>query len=76
MIEKLKFERDNKKRTQYYHRIHEILHDECPYLFLYTPKTTLIYWNWIRNLFIPKNRQDLLPGADVVEPSVVNTWKK
>ncbi len=75
-IERLRFEKEEEKRLQLYHEVHAILHEDAPYLYLYSPKTTLAYWSWIENLMIPKEHPELIPGADVVEPSVLVTWKK
>ena len=76
LIEQLLFEKDLKEREILYHKLHAILYDEAPYAFLFSTKSTLLYWNDIQNIFIPEERQDLVPGADVTEPSVINSWKK
>jgi len=74
IIEQLQFEYDNEKRTSLYHRFHRIIHEEQPYTFLYTPKTTLLYRELIKNVFIPAERQDLIPGANVSEPQSSIFW--
>lgn len=76
IIEQLNYEDDQTKRAALYHRFHKILHEECPYTFLYTPKARLVYRDRLRNLFIPSERQDLIPGADIPEPSYHVTWLK
>ncbi|MDB6081331.1 MAG: hypothetical protein JWO53_603 [Chlamydiia bacterium] len=76
LISLLKFEQDEKERTMLYHRFHALIHEEAPYLFLYTTKMTLVYWSDLKNIFIPKDRQDLIPGATLDEPSVVHGWKE
>ena len=75
LIDRLTFESNEEERTKLYHRIHKIIHDEAPYLFLFTPKVTVAYWNRIQNFIIPKDHQHIIPGADVVEPSPLSTWK-
>ena len=74
LIEALQYEYSQGKRTQYYHRFHEIIHDETPYTFLYTPKTTLLYRDYVKNIFIPTERPDLVPGAEVAEPVPSIFW--
>jgi peptide/nickel transport system substrate-binding protein len=74
IIEKLNYEADYKKRKELYHRFHAILHDEAPYTFLYTPKARLLYRERLKNLFIPAERKDLIPDADIPEPSYDVTW--
>lgn len=76
IIEKLQYEYDQEKRLALYHRFHEIIHEEAPYTFLYTPKTALLYREYMQNVFIPANRQDLIPGANVAEPSFNVIWIK
>ena len=68
IIKRLEFERDPAKRIELYHEFDRIIHEEQPYTFLYTPKAILLYRQYLKNVFIPKDRQDLIPGADVAEP--------
>lgn len=68
IIRKLKMEYDEKERIKLYHQFDQIIHDEQPYTFLFTPKTSLLYRHYVQNVFIPADRQDILPGADVQEP--------
>ncbi len=75
LIEELQFEHDRKKRKELMGRLHEIIYDDMPYTFLFTPIATLIYWDWVHNIFIPKERQDILPGATVEQPSITYSWK-
>jgi peptide/nickel transport system substrate-binding protein len=75
IIELLKYEANPEERTKLYHRFDALIYDEAPYAFLYTPKTTLVYWSWLKNVFVPKDRQDLIPGADVEQPSPIHGWK-
>jgi peptide/nickel transport system substrate-binding protein len=75
-IDELQFEKDPKARALLYHKIDEVMYDEQPYTFLFTPKSTLLWWNWIQNVFIPKTRQDLVPGADVEQPAYMYSWLK
>lgn len=76
IIESLQYEYDMSNRIQLYHRFHNIVHSEAPYTFLYTPKTTLLYRDYVQNVFIPAERQDLIPGANVPEPSSSLFWLK
>ena len=76
IIEQLNYEENLSKRTALYHRFHTILHEEAPYTFLYTPKACLLYRERVQNLFIPSERSDLIPDADIPEPSHDVTWLK
>lgn len=76
IINKLQFEEDTDKRLALYHRFHEIIHEQQPYTFLYTPKTVLLYRESIQNVFLPIKRQDLIPGANIAEPSSAIFWIK
>jgi peptide/nickel transport system substrate-binding protein len=76
IIEELAYTYDPKERIVLYHRFDTILHDEQPYTFLYSPKTTLLYRSYLQNVFIPAERQDLVPGANVAEPQSSIFWLK
>lgn len=76
IIDQLDYEDRYAKRLVLYHRFHEILHEEQPYTFLYAPKTSLLYRDYIENLFLPSERQDLVPGANVEEPEWGIIWLK
>ncbi len=76
IIGKLDYEDNIDKRLDLYHRFHAILHDEQPYTFLYTPKRIVVYREYLQNVFIPADRQDLVPGADVGEPIPSIYWIK
>ncbi len=76
IIEKLDFEYDPSKRLNLYHRFSEILHDEQPYTFLYTPKILLLYREELQNVFLPVERKDLIPNADVASPMENLFWIK
>lgn len=76
IIEQLEYEYDSAKRIELYHRFDKIIYEEAPYTFLYTPKTTLIYRSYLQNVFIPADRQDLIPGANVGEPQSNLFWIK
>jgi peptide/nickel transport system substrate-binding protein len=76
IIDQLDFEYDQKKRVELYHRFDAILNDEQPYTFLYTPKRSLLYRNYLQNVFLPVDRQDLVPGANAAEPSSSIFWLK
>ena len=74
VIEKLHYEYDKTKRQKLYHAFHKIIHDEAPYTFLYSPKSKLLYRDYVHNVFIPRDRQDLVPGADISEPDFSVIW--
>ncbi len=76
IIDQLTYEYEMEKRTALYHRFHTIIHEENPYTFLYTPKVRLLYRERVQNLFIPRERQDLIPGADIPEPILDAVWLK
>lgn len=68
IIDALQYESNPEKRIALYHQFSQILHDEAPYTFLYVPKSILLYREYVRNVFIPAERQDLVPGGNVAEP--------
>lgn len=74
ITDKLEYEYDPKKRLELYYRFSAIIHQEQPYTFLYIPKTTLLYREYLKNVFIPADRQDLVPGADIPEPDSSIFW--
>lgn len=76
IIEALEYEQDHKKRIELYHRFARLIYQEQPYTFLYGPKTTLLYRDYLQNVFIPADRQDLVPGANVKEPDSAIFWLK
>jgi len=76
IIDALQFESDHKKRIALYHRFGEIIHEEAPYVFLYAPKTLFLYRSYLQNVFIPAERQDLIPGANMAEPDSSIFWIK
>jgi len=76
IIEKLQYEYDPQKRTELYHSFDAIIHEEAPYTFLYTPKVALVYRQYLQNVFIPADRQDLIPGANATEPDNSIFWIK
>ncbi len=74
LIDLLEYEYDPKKRLELYHRFDAILYEEAPYTFLYTPKIALVYRDYLQNVFIPADRQDLIPEANVGEPQPNLFW--
>jgi peptide/nickel transport system substrate-binding protein len=68
IIDKLDYEDAHDERVRLYHRFCQIIYDEQPYTFLYTVKQNLLYRNYIGNVFLPIDRQDLVPGANVDVP--------
>ena len=76
IINELEYEYDEARRIELYHRFSRIIHEEAPYTFLYIPKASLLYRDYVKNVFIPRDRQDLIPGADVAEPTSSIFWIK
>jgi len=76
IIAQLQYEDNEEKRLKLYHRFHAIIHDEQPYTFLYSPKTTFLYREYLKGVFIPKDNQDLIPGANAAEPNSNIFWLK
>lgn len=74
IIEQLQYEYNPEKRIALYHRFDAIIHKEQPYTFLFAPKSVMLYRNWVKNIFIPADRQDLIPGANVAEPVSSVFW--
>jgi len=74
LIERLQYTYDQEERLRLYHRFHEIIHEEAPYTFLLVPKVALLYRDYLQQVFIPAERQDLVPGADVELPSLGVSW--
>lgn len=74
IIAQLEYEFDPQKRIKLYHRFDAIIYEEAPYVFLYAPKTALVYRDYLQNVFIPADRQDLIPGANVGEPQPSLFW--
>lgn len=74
IIDQLDYEYDQDKRIALYHRFARIIHEEQPYTFLYSPKTVFLYREVLRNVFIPADRQDLVPGANIAEPDPNVFW--
>lgn len=74
IIDQLDYEYDPKKRIELYHRFCRIIHDQQPYTFMYVPKITMLYRNYLKNVFIPSERQDLVPGANIAEPESSVYW--
>lgn len=74
IIEQLEFENDPEKRKKLYFAFDRIIHEEQPYTFLYSPKIVFLYRNYLKNVFIPAQRQDLVPGANITEPDSSIFW--
>lgn len=76
LILQLQYEYDPQKRVNLYHQFDRILYDEQPYTFLYSPKVAFLYREYLQNVFIPADRRDLIPGADVEAPQGSIFWLK
>lgn len=74
IIDQLTYEFDPQKRIELYHRFNAIIYEEAPYTFMYVPKVSLISREYLQNVFIPAERQDLIPGANVGEPQSSIFW--
>jgi peptide/nickel transport system substrate-binding protein len=74
IIEDLEYESDPQKRKQLYNRFDAIIHEEAPYTFLYTPLNILLYRDYVKGVFVPAQRQDLIPGANFGEPDMKTYW--
>lgn len=70
MIESLQYESNTEKRLTLYHQLHQLIHDQCPYTFLYSPKKILCYRDYIKNIFIPKNTPSKVPNGETGEPDL------
>ncbi len=76
IIDQLDYEDDPSARKELYWRFCQVLHEEQPYTFLFVPKQRLLYREYVQNVFIPADRQDLIPGANVEEPQSSAFWIK
>lgn len=76
IIDELDYESDMQKRIALYHRFDKILYDEAPYVFLCARKLALVYRDYLQNVFIPAERQNIIPGGDVGEPESSIFWIK
>lgn len=74
IIDELDYEYDRQKRKALYFRFDQIMHEQQPYTLLYTPKTALLYRQYLQNVFIPVERPDLVPGANIAEPDSSIFW--
>ncbi len=52
IIEKARQTFDMEERKRLFHRFHEILYEEQPYTFFYTPTIPLAYWHYVRHLAV------------------------
>lgn len=76
IIEKLTYEYNLEERKHLYHLFDRIFHEEQPYTLLYAPLIALLYRDYLQNVFLPSERQDLVPGATVAEPVPSIYWIK
>lgn len=76
IIDALQYEKNPAERKKLYFRFDAIIHDSASYTFLYTPKVVFLYQSYLQNVFIPKDRQDLIPGATVGQPDSSAFWIK
>lgn len=76
VIDALDYEYDKEKRLELYHKFDAIIHEEQPYTFLYNPIVKLLYREWLQNVFLPTDRKDLIPDANISEPDPSIFWIK
>lgn len=74
IIDQLSYEYDPSKRMDLYHRFHEIIHEEAPYAFLFSRSYSLVYKDYVKNIFIPAQRTDLIPGAEDETVNLSMVW--
>ncbi|ANH78399.1 ABC transporter substrate-binding protein [Candidatus Chlamydia sanziniae] len=74
IIDKLSYEYDPEERVRLYHRFHEIIHEEAPYAFLYARYYSLLYKDYVKNVFIPIHRVDLIPEAQDETINIDKVW--
>ena len=74
IIEKLVYETDPSIRQKLYHQFSKILLDEQPYTFLFSPKITLVYRDYVKNVLIPTELKDIIPGANITQPDLRIIW--
>jgi peptide/nickel transport system substrate-binding protein len=76
IIEKLTFENDLAKRQKLYHDFNRILYDDQPYTFLFSPKVTLVYREYVQNVFLPTDFKNKIPGININQPDLKIIWLK
>lgn len=74
LLELLDYEHNEEERKKFYRQLHKRIHEKAPYTFLYSPKHVFLYREYVHNVFIPQQRQDLLPEATVFEPVSEIFW--
>ncbi|WP_236558935.1 ABC transporter substrate-binding protein [Chlamydia sp. 17-3921] len=74
IIESLSYEYDAQERLQLYHRFHDLIHKEAPYAFLFSRKFSLLYKDYVKNVFVPKVRTDLIPEAQDETVNLKMVW--
>ncbi|MBF5050998.1 Uncharacterized protein CLAVI_000622 [Candidatus Clavichlamydia salmonicola] len=63
LIDLLTCKNDPQQRRGIYHKLHQIIHEEAPYLFLFTRTIKTCYREPIKNIFVPYHNQKDIPGA-------------
>lgn len=76
IAERLTYEDNPEKRKKLYLEFDRILYDEQPYTLMYSPINTLLYREQLQNVFLPVDRKDLIPNANVSEPNPNAFWLK
>lgn len=76
IIKQLNYEYDAEKRKKLYHHFDRIFYEEQPYTLLFSPISSLLYKREVQNVFLPVDRKDLIPNANVSEPISSIFWLK
>lgn len=76
ILSSLMYESDKEKRIKLYHRLHNTIHEDAPYTFLYTPKARLVFRENVYNIFIPRDNQNIISDASCSEPNTEIVWIK
>ncbi len=56
IIEEARRTFEGEKRAKLFHEFHEIMHEEQPYTFFYAPTDEMVYWKYVKNVILRKER--------------------
>ncbi|WP_194844176.1 ABC transporter substrate-binding protein [Candidatus Clavichlamydia salmonicola] len=73
-IDQLLYEKNLIHREGIYHKIHQKLHEESPYLFLFTRKKKLLHRKFIKNIFVPADNKHIIPKASDEDLYMRSLW--
>lgn len=74
IAEQLTYEDNPEKRQKLYYEFDRIIYDEQPYTLMYSPIYKMLYREQLQNVFLPVDRKDLIPNANVSEPIPSAFW--